>query len=333
MVNQEIGRLEEVPLREVWPNEPRDFTPWLARHLDQLGEALHLNLVPVQEEGDVGSFRVDIVAREDNGPAVIENWLEVSDHDHVGKLVTYAAGRDARTLILVAREFKDEHRAALDWLNQWTSEDIAVYGVEVRSVRIGDSLPAPVFTPVVVPNAWTRESRQVASMNSSATQYRTFWAPLREYMRDRGISLNTRRGDASMQSFKSVPPVSGILYYLSFAGDSEAEVQFYIDTDNSTYNKTLFDQLQGHKDDIEAAVGTTLQWDRREENRASMIRVRRPGSLNDPHDQLNETRDWMIETLVNLKGAIDPLFSTYQDSLKAKDSGGTEGSPSRDSVD
>lgn len=319
MPTQELGQLESLPLRSVWPHESGDFTPWLAEHLGLLGSAQNLDLREVEQEAAVGPFSVDILAEAAGvGRVVIENQLTLTNHKHLGQLLTYAAGQRASVLIWVAEQFQDEHRAALELLDEWSPDGTLVFGVEVRVLKIGDSTPAPEFRPVVSPNAWLRGSRRVASSSPDAERYREFWSPLRAKLSEQGIPPNSRRDDTSIQSFKSSLPASGILYYLGFAGDSEAEVQFYIDTDDIIYNKELFDELHRQKDEVEMAVGSTLQWDRREENRASMIRARRPGSLNDPLDQLNEVREWMIETLVNLRGAVDPLFLAYQDKLNAE---------------
>ncbi len=320
-----LGRLETLQLRTVWPNEPEDFTPWLAEHLELLGGVLNLNLREIGQEEAVGPFSVDILAEDPNvGRVVIENQLTLTDHKHLGQLLTYAAGQRASVLIWIAERFQDEHRAALELLEDWSPDGTLIFGVEVRVVKIGDSSPAPEFRPVVSPNAWMRESRRLASTAPDMARYREFWGPLRERLSDQGIPPHTRRGDASSQSFKSAPPTAGIVYFLNFAGDSEAEVQFYIDTDDITYNKRLFDELQLHQEQIEMAVDETLRWDRRDDNRASMIRARRQGSLNDPHDQLDEIRDWMVETLVNLKGAIDPLFLAHQGSLDAEEAEGVD---------
>ena len=148
----DIARLEPVDLREVWRNEASDFTPWLADNLDRLGEALGMDLELVQTEAPVGSFSLDIQARDANGDrkVVIENQLEQTNHDHLGKVLTYAAGNDADVMVWVVRDFRDEHRQALDWLNQRTSEETEFWGVVVRAV-IGNSAPAPVFDVFHVP--------------------------------------------------------------------------------------------------------------------------------------------------------------------------------------
>ena len=166
MVRQELGRLEEVDLRAIWSDEARDFTPWLADHLEELGKALHLDMHLVEAEGAIGPFAADIIADGENGLVVIENQLERSDHGHLGQLLTYAAGRDARTLIWIAPELRDEHRAAINWLNRWTQREIAIYGVVVRAVRVENSLPAPVFLSVASPGS----SRPIRSVRRDSDQ-------------------------------------------------------------------------------------------------------------------------------------------------------------------
>ena len=160
----EIARLEPVELRDVWPNEATDFTPWLLRHLDALGDQIGLELEPLQREASVGRYSLDILANDINGnrSVVIENQLEATDHNHLGKVLTYAAGYDADVMVWVVREFLDEHRQALDWLNQRTGLDTEFYGVEVRAVKIGDSLPAPIFEVVARPNEFRKRNVNIA---------------------------------------------------------------------------------------------------------------------------------------------------------------------------
>ena len=154
----EIARLEPVDLKKVWPNEASDFTPWLDANLDRLGEALGINLEFVQREAPVGPFSLDILAKDEDADrkVVIENQLEQTNHDHLGKVLTYAAGNDADVMVWIARDFRDEHRQALDWLNQRTSEETEFWGVVVRAVKIGNSAPAPIFDVVSRPNTFRK---------------------------------------------------------------------------------------------------------------------------------------------------------------------------------
>lgn len=155
-----LGRIERGDLRDAWPHEASDFTPWLAEHISELGDALSLELELQNQEAPVGSFSLDLLARVSgtDHTAIIENQLEPTNHDHLGKLLTYAGGYDANVIIWVAKDFRDEHRQALDWLNQRTDDDTGFFGVVVEVWRIDGSRPAPHFNVVAAPNEWRREA-------------------------------------------------------------------------------------------------------------------------------------------------------------------------------
>lgn len=156
MRDEDIGRLETTRLRDIWPDEARDFTPWLARHLDQLADQLGIGLLTVDKvEFPVGSYSLDILARTGDGRAVaIENQLEGTDHRHLGQCLTYASGVGAFAVVWVVASFNEEHRSALDWLNKHTDDAVHFFGVELSAVTIGSSLPAAQFRVVVRPNDW-----------------------------------------------------------------------------------------------------------------------------------------------------------------------------------
>ena len=161
MTAQNLGTLEEVNLREIWPHEANDFTPWLAENLGLLGDALGLQLKLAGTEypcgGRFGNYRLDILAKTEDGEKVaIENQLEWTDHDHLGQVLTYAASCEAEYVVWVARHFMAGHRTALDWLNRLNPEKVWFYGVEVRVVRVGDSPSAVDFHVVAAPSDWWR---------------------------------------------------------------------------------------------------------------------------------------------------------------------------------
>ena len=329
MADQELGRIAEVDLRQIWPDEAADFTPWLAEHLDLLGEALRLgDLSLVEAEGQVGTFAVDIVAETEAGIVVIENQLGGTDHTHLGQLLTYAAGRDARTLIWITPQFRDEHRAALDWLNHWTPEEIEVYGVEVRAIRIGDSLPAPEFRPVAFPNTWSRQSgsrSRNSSRRSTDERYRTFWQALLEEGQARGL---TDRKNARADSHISLPPPVGdphIHYGVSFRGGDKVRVELDIRTPNSERNSEIHGRLKAHQAAVEREIDFELGWDKRNRGRSEGIQVFGEGSIDDSPEELERIRKWMLDTVERLRQVIDPRLQKIIAELDAEETDGVGG--------
>ncbi len=169
-----FGQLESVPLRMGWPHEAKDFTPWLSTNLDQLGKALGLGLELRAVEHPVGRYSLDILAVDVRGRVVaIENQFGSTDHDHLGKLLTYVAGTQATVVVWIAEAIGAEHLAVLEWLNQHTPAEIAVFGVELELLRIGDSPLAPNFRVVARPNELTKQTR-IAATSQVAWSWDTY---------------------------------------------------------------------------------------------------------------------------------------------------------------
>ena len=162
-MNKNLGTLEEIgDLRTVWPKEASDFTPWLAANIGRLSEVVGIDIDIEETESAVGDFNVDIFAVDaDTGKKIIiENQLEATDHDHLGKLITYASGKAADLVIWVVKKARDEHKAAIEWLNNHTTEDIGFILCEIKLYRIGDSAIAPAFSIIEQPNNWAKEMKQ-----------------------------------------------------------------------------------------------------------------------------------------------------------------------------
>ena len=194
-----LARLERVELRTVWTTEAQDFTPWLAlpENLAVLSAALAMDLETVGQEERVGPFRADLLCRDtdDDSWVLIENQLERSDHNHLGQLLTYATGLQTVTIIWVAQTFTDEHRAALDWLNEITDEQFRFFGLEIELWRIGDSPAAPKFNIVASPDEWVRSTGQATEGSGSGLtdanlQNRRFWEQLDAHLKAKNSPVN-----------------------------------------------------------------------------------------------------------------------------------------------
>ena len=199
-MTQNLAKIERVDLREAWPNEARDFTPWLAEHIGELAEVLGMDLELRETEAAVGGYSLDILATDlnQNRPVIIENQLEDTNHDHLGKLLTYAAGHDANVIVWLTRKFRDEHRQALDWLNQRTNAETQFFGVAVELWRIGGSPPAPHFNLVATPNEWRPETAARGRgdgpvVSGRSERYRNFFQPLIDTLRETHKFTNVRK--------------------------------------------------------------------------------------------------------------------------------------------
>ena len=312
---QELGKLEKVPVRDVWEHEAHDFTPWLAENLSELGEALGLDLDDVQyeEEASVGSYSVDILVRgvEGDRPVIIENQLEKTNHDHLGKLLTYAAGYNAGVIVWIAGEFTDEHRAAVDWLNQETREGVDFFGVIVEAWKIGSSQVAPHFTVVANPNAWSNRDKLGMSTNSTSERQerqRAFFQKLVDTMREEHEFTKLKKaGGKSWVTFPS--GTSGVVFAAAFGRRGVARVELYLDSETD-WNKSIFDQLSLSETEIHSEFESGLNWERMDSKKACRISITREGSIDDDDDALEDLRNWMENHLLKFK-------QVFQSRLKA----------------
>ena len=322
----ELGKIEQVEVRGIWENEAHDFTPWLASHLDLLGDALDMKLELVQREAAVGDFSLDILARDltRNGAMVaIENQLERTDHSHLGQILTYAAGHDARTVIWVTPQFRDEHRAAVDWLNNWTPEEINFFGVEVSAIKIGESRPAPVFSLKASPNGWAKRAKQTATSVTSLDSGKRiqFYQPLVDALRERGYAM-----PAQARSWWNPVPssVDKIVYYPHFVA---AGTSVYLDIKTSDRGR-VFDALHEEKASIEEALARPLTWERAK-NKITLF-ADGTASIDDSPEKLAEARNWMLDALPRLKSVLDPRLERIVGEIPSEQSANDAPDPAPD---
>ena len=314
----ELATIERVDIRGIWSNEASDFTPWLAEHLSELGEALGLDIELQSVEAPVGSYSLDILARDERGrQVVVENQLGATDHSHLGQLLTYAAGYDANVVVWIAREFRDEHREALDLLNRRTDEESEFFGVAVEVWRIDDSRPAPHFRVVSAPNDWRKQSirrRREASVSEKGERYRQFWQPLLERLnREDGWRVKTDNTDSWYSAGSGISEVWRMMSF--YVRNREAAAELWIQTSNKDWNKSFFDRLKESQVDIEAELGTELLWERLDNNKTSRVGIRRDGSIDADPDELDEIRAWMFDNVVRFKRVFLPYLKKVREQL------------------
>lgn len=308
----EFGDLKAVPVRQVWPNEAHHFTPWLAGNIERLGETLGMELEVVKVESDVGDFSLDILAKDlgSGRRVVIENQYSATNHDHLGKLMTYAAGLDAGAVIWIAETIRDEHKQALEWLNRRTDSDTNFFAVTVEVFRIDESRPAFEFKPVVLPNKWQRSARASAEPDPSprAQAYRRFFQELIDELREKHHFTGARAAQPqSWYSFSS--GISGVTYGASFAQGGRVRVDVYLNQPETEQNKALFDRLLSRKTEFESEFGEPLSWERLDEGKASRVAVYRAGSIGEDERELIAIRAWLVDRLLRSKRVFGPQLS------------------------
>jgi hypothetical protein len=309
-----FGELKRLNLRTVWSNEAKDFTPWLAGNIQSLGESLGMELELTQTEASVGNFSLDLLAKDlgSGKTVIIENQFEATNHDHLGKLLTYAAGFDASAVIWIAENIRDEHRQALEWLNQRTDSETQFFGVVIEVLQIDDSKPAYNFKLVVYPNEWQKTKRQQSekSLSSRAEAYRDYFQLLIDELRDKHRFTGARVAQPqNWYSFAS--GFAGVIYGASFAQGNRVRAELYIDCGDVGKNKELFDWLAQDKEKVEEEFGQSFEWERLDDKRASRIAVYRPGSITDDEQILTEIRTWTIEHLLKLKKVFDKRLKKF----------------------
>jgi hypothetical protein len=310
-----LGRLEQVPLRSAWVSEAQDFTRWLAEedNLALLSEALEMDLVVEAVERHVGSYRADILCRDqsddhvDDHLVLIENQLERTDHTHLGQLLTYAAGLQTVTIVWIAAQFSEQHRAALDWLNEITDERFRFFGLEVELWRIGDSPVAPKFNIVSKPNDWSKTmARRTASAGSPAGGHSdlrqaqiAFWNEIASRMAQSNCKLKGRTPRAQSWYPMAIGRSGFNLHALFVAQKSKIGVELYFS--GATAHRA-FDAIMEDKGTICAVLGSDLEWIKAsKEARIALYR-----EITDPldSDRWPEWIDWIIEKLA----AFDDVF-------------------------
>lgn len=305
-----LGKLKEVDIRKVWAHEQYDFSKWLAgeENIKELGDTLNLSLTDVETEKFVGNYRCDILCKDEiTGKVVlIENQLEATNHDHLGKIITYASGLDAAVVVWIVSFAREEHASAIEWLNKHTDDELSFFLIEVHAYTIGDSDPAPMFKIIEQPNDFVKSVKTISKNSDMSDAERNrleFWTQLNEVLDQRDKPFNKRKATTDH-------------WYSIAMGSSECHIS--IDLVNKEHkirvgvwiaaNKDLYDHFYANKEAIEDICGFELNWDRLDNKKASLACTYIQGLDFDKQDNYPELINKAIDLVLVLKKAFMPFL-------------------------
>lgn len=304
-----LGEFEPVDLRTVWNNEATDFTPWLAKaeNLEKLSKTLGMDLETTGTEQSVGAYRADLLCKDAfSGNAVlIENQLEKTNHSHLGQILTYSAGLNVKTVVWIASRFTDEHRAAMDYLNEITEEGYSFFGLEIELWKIGNSAPAPKFNIISRPNTWTKNVResnhQHGELSEVKRQQLAYWTAFKDFMEARKSSVRCQNGSPQHWSNMSIGKSGFWLTARVNSLKSVISADFRFKTPTS---KAVYHQFYSDKEAIEKEFGGALEWNELPEGKESYVTV-----TKDKADFRNDN-DWenQFTWLADKLECLDKVF-------------------------
>ncbi len=309
----DLGKIERVDLREAWSLEP-DFTRWLAEeeNLEALGEELGLDLSLIQTEANVGDFNVDILVEETGSgiKAIIENQLEMTDHDHLGKLITYASGHGAGYIIWIFKDVREEHRQAIDWLNEHTTDAVNFFAVKLELWAIAGSRPAPKFDVICRPNEWAKTVKQQSSQGKPSEGkllQLEFWTQLHGHAEKQpsNIKLQSPRP----QHWTSIS-VGSTAAHISLTVNTQKNLlgcELYIPND-----KALFQYLFNEKEAIEQELGSILEWNDKVAGKACRVIQRRGDFDINRADTYSTHFDWLLNRALAFKKVFAGRIKSFQ---------------------
>lgn len=296
-------------IRELWKHEQYDFSEWLSKkeNIENLNDILGLTLVDISKETYVGSYRCDLFAKDETTgiKVIIENQLEMSNHDHLGKIITYASGLDAKVVVWIVKEAREEHRSAIEWLNNNTNSNINFFLIEIHAYKIGNSDNAPMFQVIEQPNDFIKSNKSINSndtMNKSQSQRLEFWNQFNNVLVERGKPFNVRKATTDHWYNVAIGTSDAHIDITLVNKDSVIGVELYI-----TDNKEFFDKLYQRKDEIENDLGFKLDWRRLNNSKASRIVTFIKGLNFDDHSNYNE----LINKTIDLAVLMRDTFKKY----------------------
>ena len=305
----EIGKLKEVELRNLWKHEQYDFSEWLSQNenIELLNDILGLTLTDISKEVYVGSYRCDLVAVDESSgiKVIIENQLESSNHEHLGKIITYASGLDAQVVVWIVKNAKEEHRSAIEWLNNNTNSDINFFLIELHAYKIGDSLPAPYFEIIEKPNDFIKNNKVNGNkneLNKSQSERLIFWNRFNEILIDKGKPFNVRKATTDHWYDVAIGSSSSHISIELINKEKHVRIGLYMVDD-----KEYFDKLFANKDTIETQLGIKLEWQRECSGNVSRVKYKLPGLDYDN----NSNYDELINKSIDIAANMQKVFKKY----------------------
>lgn len=301
MIN--LSKLEEIKdLRTVWPHEALDFTPWLSQddNITLLADAIGIDITVDETESSVGDFNVDIFASETgtDRKIIIENQLEDTNHDHLGKLITYASGKSADIVVWLVKHAREEHKAAIEWLNNHTDDNVGFFLCEIKLYRIGNSEPAVKFEVIEKPNDWTKEVKKSESINETQQLRYDYWVAFEDYAFKNPIfAKNFKKRKPSKNQWLNFSIGSSACHIAvsQIKQRNELDVELYINDDTELYNS-----LYENKTDIELTSGLSFDWRELPDRKASRIVLKKSVQLENKNTWESQF-EWLIDVMVKMK--------------------------------
>lgn len=298
-----FGKLEEVKLRSLWRHEQYDFSEWLSEeeNIELLGDTVGLTLTDTNREVFVGSYRCDLVAKDETSgiKVIIENQLEATNHDHLGKIITYASGLDAKVVIWIVKEAREEHRSAIEWLNNKTTKDISFFLIEIRAYKIGDSLPAPKFVIIEKPNDFVKTANagvDGGEPSKAQAERLNFWNQFNEILVSRNKPFNVRKATTDHWYDVALGTSEAHISVTLVNKTNRIGIEIYIND-----NKELFDRLYSVSEQIQSELGFNMDWQRLDNKKASRIIYYIEGLNFDNHRNYKELINEIIDKVVIIK--------------------------------
>lgn len=299
-----IIKTKSVSIREVFQNEERDFTPWLEENLD----LLKMGLKPYERESIVyDRLRIDLLVESlEMGKVAIENQYNTSDNEHLGKIQVYLSGSKTKTGIWVAEEFKEQHKEVVLKLNKSGAYNIYLVQVSAKKIVGEPEITGHIidFDVIIAPDIELREigTGGIRIRTERELLYKKFWQRLLEITNTKTKLFSGRKG--TIGNYLGAPTnISNVRYIYSITKNT-IRIELYIDTQYQLTNKSIFDNIMNHKDEIEERFGAELNWDRLDDKRASRVRDIIIDRDWTDESKWNELHEEMSDKMVMFESAI-----------------------------